>query len=434
MQDVELKNVKGTFDFLPNEQIIRNKIIGELRDTFELYGYLPLETPIICYYDLLASKYAGGSEILKEVYKLEDQGKRQLGLRYDLTVPFSKVIGMMKEPSLPFKRYEIGKVFRDGPVKLGRNREFYQCDVDVCGIESIAAEAELFSMTVYAYQRLGIDIEIEYNNRKLLSGLIEECEISKDKVSQTILIVDKLEKISKDALYKELENIGIHEKQSDELFSYFNLNIEQIKEKFKDSSNSILKDGIREILELNHYLTQMNIQKHCSFKPFLARGLEIYTGTVWEIFDKKRRITSSLGGGGRYDKIITNFINNGNRYPAVGMSFGLEPIYTILKNEKEFVKSPYDVYLYPFDMNPNILSVAQTLRKEKIRVVVEMNKRKIKKGLDFANRNKIPYVIIIGEDEIKNNSYTLKNMETGSQENLSLEEIVDTLKSAKETV
>lgn len=427
MQDFELKNVKGTFDFLKEEQVIRNKIMNTLRTSFELYGYLPMETPIICYYDLLASKYAGGSEILKEVYKLEDQGKRKLGLRYDLTVPFSKVIGMMKEPVLPFKRYEIGKVFRDGPVKLGRNREFYQCDVDVCGIENVCIEAELFSMTVYTYNKLGIDIEIKYNNRKLLSGLIEECDIEKDKISNVILIIDKLEKISKKELYYELETIGINEEKANQLFSYFSLSLEEILEKFKNTNNELLKTGIEEVLELNNYLEGMDILKYTSFKPFLARGLEIYTGTVWEIFDKKMRITSSLGGGGRYDKIITNFIDDGNTYPAVGMSFGLEPIYTIIKEENK-IQPLYDLYIFPFEMNPQVLNVAQTLRQNNIKVIVEMKRKKIKKGLDFANKENIVYAIIIGEDEIKTNAYSLKNMLTGEQKKLSLEEIVKELK------
>lgn len=427
MQDFELKNVKGTFDFLKEEQVIRNKIMDTLRTSFELYGYLPMETPIICYYDLLASKYAGGSEILKEVYKLEDQGKRKLGLRYDLTVPFSKVIGMMKEPVLPFKRYEIGKVFRDGPVKLGRNREFYQCDVDVCGIENVCIEAELFSMTVYTYNKLGIDIEIKYNNRKLLSGLIEECNIEKDKISNVILIIDKLEKISKKELYYELETIGINEEKANQLFSYFSLSLEEILEKFKNTNNELLKTGIEEVLELNNYLEGMDILKYTSFKPFLARGLEIYTGTVWEIFDKKMRITSSLGGGGRYDKIITNFIDDGNTYPAVGMSFGLEPIYTIIKGENK-IQPLYDLYIFPFEMNPQVLNVAQILRQNNIKVIVEMKRKKIKKGLDFANKENIVYAIIIGEDEIKTNTYSLKNMLTGEQKKLSLEEIVKELK------
>lgn len=427
MENLELRNLKGTFDYLPNEQILRNEIINKLSEVFRNYGYLPLETSALCYYDLLASKYAGGAEILKEVYTLEDQGKRKLGLRYDLTVPFAKVISLNKNISLPFKRYEIGRVYRDGPVKLGRNREFYQCDVDVCGIENVCIEAELFSMTVYTYNKLGIDIEIKYNNRKLLSGLIEECNIEKDKISNVILIIDKLEKISKKELYYELETIGINEEKANQLFSYFSLSLEEILEKFKNTNNELLKTGIEEVLELNNYLEGMDILKYTSFKPFLARGLEIYTGTVWEIFDKKMRITSSLGGGGRYDKIITNFIDDGNTYPAVGMSFGLEPIYTIIKGENK-IQPLYDLYIFPFEMNPQVLNVAQILRQNNIKVIVEMKRKKIKKGLDFANKENIVYAIIIGEDEIKTNTYSLKNMLNGEQKKLSLEEIVKELK------
>ena len=164
---MELLNVKGSSDFLPEEQIIRNEITDKLKTVFESYGYMPLETTTICYYDLLASKYAGGAEILKEIYKLTDQGKRNLALRYDLTVPFAKVISMNKDLKLPFRRYEIGKVYRDGPVKLGRDREFYQCDVDVCGIENQMVEIEFFEMTKSCFNKLNIDIYIEWNNRKL---------------------------------------------------------------------------------------------------------------------------------------------------------------------------------------------------------------------------------------------------------------------------
>ena len=149
---MELMNVKGTSDSLPKKEIVKRRVISTLTDTFEKFGYMPLDSTILCYYDLLASKYSGGSEILKEVYTLKDQGDRELGLRYDLTVPFSKVISMNagREITLPFKRYEVGKVFRDGPVKTGRAREFYQCDVDVCGIEGSYIEAEMLSMKIFS--------------------------------------------------------------------------------------------------------------------------------------------------------------------------------------------------------------------------------------------------------------------------------------------
>ena len=225
---MELLNVKGTNDSLPKKEIVKRRVINTLTDTFEKFGYLPLDTTIICYYDLLASKYSGGSEILKEVYTLKDQGERQLGLRYDLTVPFAKVISMNagKELTLPFKRYEVGKVFRDGPVKTGRAREFYQCDVDVCGIEGSYIEAEMLSMTVLAYKRLGIDIYIEVNNRKLLEGFIVAADIPKELASNVILSVDKLAKIGESGVKKELAEYNIEDYKLEKLFSNFNVKIE----------------------------------------------------------------------------------------------------------------------------------------------------------------------------------------------------------------
>ena len=190
---MKLMNVKGTSDSLPKEELIKRRVINTLTSTFDKFGYMPLDTTILCYYDLLASKYAGGSEILKEVYTLNDQADRQLGLRYDLTVPFSKVISMNinKNITLPFKRYEVGKVFRDGPVKTGRAREFYQCDVDVCGIEGTYIEAEMLSMTSICYKKLGIEVYIEVNNRKLLEGFIIASGINEDIKNKVILSVDK---------------------------------------------------------------------------------------------------------------------------------------------------------------------------------------------------------------------------------------------------
>ena len=227
---MKLMNVKGTVDNLPNKEIIRRKVVNTLTDTFEKYGYLPLDTSILCYYDLLASKYSGGSEILKEVYTLKDQGDRTLGLRYDLTVPFSKVISMNvgKEINLPFKRYEVGKVFRDGPVKTGRAREFYQCDVDVCGIEGTFIEAEMLMMTIECYKKLGIDVYIEINNRKLLEGFIIEADIDKELSSKVILSVDKLAKIGESGVREELREYNIDNTKLDKLFSFFKCSINDL--------------------------------------------------------------------------------------------------------------------------------------------------------------------------------------------------------------
>ena len=191
MENLELKNVKGTFDYLPKEQKVRNYVTGVLRSVFELFGYLPIETPTLCYYDVLSSKYGGGAEILKEVYRLNDQGKRNLALRYDLTVPFAKLISLTKDLQLPFKRYEIGKVFRDGPVKVGRNREFIQCDVDVVGVADVFIDAELISLYVFAFERLGISFNVDYNNRKLMTGILELCGVTENQMVSVITVIDK---------------------------------------------------------------------------------------------------------------------------------------------------------------------------------------------------------------------------------------------------
>ena len=420
-----LQNVKGSMDYLPQEQMIRNKIINILSNTFEEYGYLPLETTTICYYDLLASKYAGGAEILKEVYKLNDQGERNLALRYDLTVPFAKVIAMNKGLNLPFKRYEIGKVYRDGPVKVGRAREFYQCDIDVCGIEGQYVEAELMSLAVSGYKKLGININIEWNNRKFLSGIISLCGIKEEYISNVILSVDKLAKIGEKGVKEELKELNIEDNKLEELFNYFKLNIEELENKFSNTNNEILQEGIKEIIELNNYLKGLGLNE-CIFTPYLARGLVIYTGTVWEVFDKDKNMTCAIGGGGRYDKIITNFINDGNTYPAVGMSFGLVPICEILK-KKNFnnEESLYDLYIVPMSDNENIfaLNLANKLRKQGIKVIVEMKKRKIKKCMEWADKNNIDYVSVIGETETETNEIEIKDMKNYNSTKLNINNI-----------
>lgn len=421
MREIELKNLKGTEDYLPKEQMLRNKIINTLSGVFETYGYLPLETPILCYYDLLASKYAGGAEILKEIYTLEDQGKRNLGLRYDLTVPFSKAITINKEITMPFKRYEIGKVFRDGPVKVGRNREFYQCDVDVCGLSDRLSEAELLTMAIKCFKELGIDIYIEWNNRKLLSGLIKECEIEEELISKVILSVDKLAKIGEDGVREELSEYNIDNNKLDKLFSYFKLGIEDFKSRFTDTTNEILKEGLEEVLELSDYIQKLNL-KECIFVPYLARGLEVYTGFILEVFDKQKRISSSLGGGGRYDKIITKFIDDGNEYPAVGMTFGLSPIYEILNMNTTDKESLYDLLIIPMGTKVESLKLANSLRDNNLKVLIEM-KKKLNKSLDWANRNNVPYVIVLGEDEINNGIVKVKDMNKSESYEFSLEDI-----------
>lgn len=431
MKNIKIQNLKGTTDYLPEEQLLRNKITDTLKSTFEVYGYMPLKTPILNYFDLLSYKYDDDAEILNETYKLTDQGNRNLGLRYDLTIPFCKVIALNKDLHMPFKRYEIGKVFRNGPVKLGRMREFYQCDVDVVGIDSRMIEIEQLIMAKKIFDKLNIDVLIKWNNRKLMSGLIIECGINQDLIDKVISIIDHMEKISKEEMLKEFNKIGINNSKALELLDIFKLTIDEYNNRFSNTTNVLIKEGLKEINEIALLVKRHELENNTCFTPTLARGLSIYTGLVFEFFDKKKRITSSLGGGGRYNKIITDFIDDGNIYPACGLSFGLEPIYAILKDDKKS-NNIIDCLIIPMETQCESLELATILRDNGIKVSIEMNNRRIKKSFEFANKNNIRYVIVVGSDEIKQNKYSIKDMKTGNQKLLNTEEIINFILNNKE--
>ena len=360
-----IQNVKGGYDFLPKQQKIRNYINGVLKETFENYGYKPIETPILCYFDMLAGKYDENNDILNEIYKLTDQGNRKLGLRYDLTVPFAKFIALNKnEIKLPFKRYEINKVFRDGPVKVGRDREFTQCDVDVVGLEDQMIEVELLSLYVKAFTKLNIEIIIKFNSRNLMKGLIKEVNVK-----------------------------------------------EELNNKFKETSNEYIIKGLEELNNLNKYIKYLKLDEYCVFTSSLARGQDYYTGNVFEVYEKNGKLKGAIGGGGRYDKMITEFIDDGTVYPAVGISFGLTSIYELLKEDESLNKnSNIDIYIIPLNTKYESLELASKLRDYNINIDIEMEDKKIKKSLDYCNKEEIPYVIILGEDEINNKVFKLKDM------------------------
>ena len=424
MKEIELRNVKGCTDYSPREQYIRNYISDTLKKVFEKYGFKPLQTPILCYYDLLALKYEEDSEILNEVYKVTDQADRNLALRYDLTVPFAKYIAINQNTKLPFKRYEIGEVFRNGPVKLGRVREFIQCDVDSVGIEGQLVEAEFVALYVEAYNNLGIDVIIKYNNRKFLSGIIIEAGISEELVTETITVIDKFEKLSKQELEQEFAKIGLNPEQVEKLLMYLNMDADQLIN--IENKNEILAEGIEELNTLKGYIEKLGLLEYVQFAPSLARGQEYYTGTVFEAYVKDGSITSSIGGGGRYDKMITEFINNGTTYPAVGISFGLNVIYEILKNREEFTENALtDIFIITMGTEIECLEIAETMRKAGYKVEVEMRNRKMKKSLEYANEENIPYVFILGEDELANQVITVKDMQAKTQTQISTTNILE---------
>ncbi|MER2047873.1 MAG: histidine--tRNA ligase [Solibacillus sp.] len=417
MKKMDYQNVKGTQDYLPAQEVVRRNIRRTLEDTFMLYGCKPLETPILNYTELMASKYAGGAEILKEMYTLTDRGERDLALRYDLTIPFAKVIAMNPKLSMPFKRYEIGKVFRDGPIKAGRFREFTQCDVDVVGIESQSAEAELMVMTIDAFNKLNIEMLIQFNNRKLLAGLLQYFKVPQLKINSVILILDKMEKIDQVTLLKELEEQNLSPSTIELIKQFLNANPTiAYFEKYREE-NELIKQGYEELIELQDYLQVLNVGQNCVFNPFLARGLEIYTGSIYELFLKDGAIKSSIGGGGRYDNAIGGLIGSEEKFSTVGISFGLDVIYTAMEQrENSADQALVDIFIIPLNTQKEALRLAWQLRQQGNRVEVELSGKKLRKAMEKANRENIRKVIILGENEMKSGRYEMKDMQTGEVE------------------
>ncbi len=414
-----MERAKGTKEVNPEQKLIRNRILNILIKTFELYGFQPLETPTLQRFDALASKYAGGSEILKETFKLKDQGDRDLALRYDLTVPLAIYVALNPQVKLPFKRYEIGKVFRDGPISSERFREFWQCDVDIVGSSSMLADAEILNLVSMVFKELKLKVLIKVNNRKILDGLMAYCGIQDNKIETAILTIDKLEKIGNEGVRKELKEKGFEDQQISKLIKLISLKAINKEKITKIKKILIDNKGVEEIEELLRYAPQSE------FDPSLARGLAYYTGTVFEIFLKNSEIKSAVCSGGRYDNMVGNFIGSGQEYPAVGISFGLDRIEQALKfNEKTTTK----VYVIPIKQIKKAAELVADLRGDGINSDMDLMNRGISKNLDFANTLGIPYVVFVGEDEVKKKKFKLRNMKTGKEEMLKISEIAKRLK------
>jgi len=428
---MKLETAKGVRDFPPEEKILRQNIVDIIRNVFERYGYNPIETPLIERLETLSAKFAAGesSDAIKEIFRLKDQGKRDLGLRFELTLSFARFIGMNPQLKMPFKRYEIGRVFRDGPIKLGRYREFWQCDVDVVGSEDMSADAEMLSIATDVFRELNLDIIIEINNRKVLNGILEFAEVPKLKSEQTIIIIDKLKKVGKDGVKKELKELKLNDNSIKKILSLINIDgtNDQILNLLKKKlNNEISKEGLEEMFQLLKYLKEFNVK--VKFLPSLARGLAYYTGPVYEVYLKNSKITSSVVGGGRWDEMIGKFLGKG-KYPATGLSFGLEPITEALKiKNEELKKSVTQVYIIPIKTRKECIKIIQELRNNNIRSDIPLTDKGLSKCLDYANSFEIPYVLIVGEDELKQKKLKLKDMKTGKEQMLSIKDVVRILK------
>ncbi|HLC52283.1 MAG TPA: histidine--tRNA ligase [Candidatus Nanoarchaeia archaeon] len=424
----ELQLAKGVKDTPPEEKIVKDKVVSTLTNIFELYGFMPLETPILERYETLSAKFAAGeaSDALKEIFKLKDQGDRTLGLRFDLTVPLARYVAMNLNLKLPFKRYAVGSVFRDGPIKLGRTREFWQMDIDTVGTKSMLAEAEILAMADSVFKTLNLNVVIKVNNRKLLNGILEQAGI--DQKEEAIIAIDKLNKIGEEGVSKELKMRGYSTKQINKVFALIrnNVTLRELNIKIVDETG---KEGLAELEELFSYLKSMNV-KSAVFDISMARGLAYYTGTVFEAFLKNGEVTSSLAGGGRYDNMIGKYLDGGKEVPAVGISFGLVPIIETLKLEKKVEsKTNTKVLVIPINTIKESLEISQILRNSGIATDFSLGKKGVSKSLQYADSLGIPYTIIIGEDEINKKKVLLRDMSSGTEQLLTVDGVVKKLKT-----
>ncbi len=422
---MELSRAKGTRDFLPEEKIVRNQVVEILQKSFEKYGFNPLETPVLERLDVLSAKYAGGAEILKETFKLQDQGDRDLALRYDLTVPFARVIAMNKGLRMPFKRYAIDRSFRDGPLKLGRYREFWQCDADVVGCKSYVAEVELLNIVKDVFKQLNVEVVLKINDRRVIEGIVGNFNVSKEKMIAVMLALDKLDKVGAEEVKKELQEVvGIAKNVCDEILAavlYKGSNQEKL------NFYTEMLGGNEGLINLKKIFDEI---EDLEFTPFLARGFAYYTGTIYEFFLKNTKeygITSSVGSGGRYDKMIGDFIGDGQEYPAVGISFGLDVISDILKirSEKEKEtrkKTVVDIYVISIGCFDEARKIVKEFREGDLKTDMDLLDRGVSKNLDYASKAGIKYVVIVGKKEMEEKKVKLKDMVSGEEKLMTVNE------------
>ncbi|OGC59446.1 histidine--tRNA ligase [candidate division WWE3 bacterium RIFOXYB1_FULL_43_24] len=427
----------GFMELLPNDQLAFNKMLNSIRESFELCGFVPLDTPVIEKAEILMAK--GGEETERQTYSFK-KGDNDLALRFDLTVPFARYVSQrMNELSFPFKRYQIGKVFRGERPQKGRFREFYQCDIDIVDRDnlSLAYDAEILSVTYTTFERLSIGgFLIKINNRKLLAGFIEEFGLSK-KLSKILREIDKKDKTGEDSVKKELDSIGCTFEQIDKLMDYLNLNgtSDKILKALKsyDIKNETFQTGLNEMEELTKYLGYMNIPASCwKIDLSIARGLDYYTGTVFETVLKEYPEFGSVCGGGRYDNLAEYFTDQ--KLPGVGVSIGLTRLFDqlnengLIKNDEAATSRVAVVTLG--DYSEIAYGLVRNLRNNNIASEVLIAGTGLKKKLSMISKKGIRFAAILGENEIKNKVITVKDMDSGKQEEIYFENIVNFIKGA----
>lgn len=429
-----LRTPIGTRDFLPEEMIVREYVIGAIRRVFEEYGYDPMETPVIEFGEVLKGKY-GEEERL--IYEFKDRGGRDLALRYDLTVPLSRVMASNPHLPKPFKRYQISRVWRyDNPQK-GRYREFWQCDVDIVGSKSMLADAELIMLAVDVFSTLGFkDFRIRINNRKILDAMCDFAGINENRRIEVLRNLDKADKIGVEGFARNMKESGFPSDSIQKILELVRIegNPSQVLDSVAENVRGYASgaEGVEELRELIGILADLGVdEKTYAVDLGLSRGLDYYTGPIYEIVVTEPKI-GSLSGGGRYDDLIGSL--GGVSVEATGISFGLERIIDVMK-ELKMVSLPRTktmVLVSAVDDKTSLqaLKIAQELRRSGLHVRTDLiGERKIARQLKYADSLGIPYVVIVGPAELGRGVLKLRSMEKREEWEMKIEEIAGLIKS-----
>ena len=429
MEKVEPRTLAGFMELLPNEQILFNQMKEKIESTYKKFGFLPLDTPVIELAEVLLAKAGGETE--KQIYRFQ-KGDTDLALRFDLTVPLAKYVAKnYGNLSFPFRRYQIGKVYRGERAQKGRYREFYQCDIDIIGDGELDLinDAEIPAVIYTMFRNLGFeDFTIKINNRRILNGLFESVE-QKENAVEILRIIDKIEKIGKDAVIEEFEKLGLKENQIKNIIDFIEIEgtSDEKIEKLENLgiTNETYIKGVEELKTVVKNVRLFGVpEKNFKVDLTIARGLDYYTGTVYETFLNDYREIGSVCSGGRYENLAEYYTDKS--LPGVGVSIGLTRLFYKL-NELNIIKadrkSVADILIIPMVENlEEPIKLATKLRSVGINTEIYLNDKKLKAKFKYADKLEIPYVIVVGEDEIKSQEITLKDMKTGNEQKLPIDE------------
>ncbi len=436
---IEPRTLSGFMELLPKDQVLFDKIRYHLEKVYLKYGFFPLDTPILEDSSILLAKAGGETE--KQIYRF-NKGSTDITMRFDLTVPLAKYVAKnYSELTFPFRRYQIGKVYRGERAQKGRYREFYQADIDIIGdgTLSIANDAEIPSIIYNLFKGLGIDdFVIRINNRKVLSGIFAIFGLG-ESASDIMRTIDKLDKIGKDAVLEELSKQGIDTEVSKKLMDALtvsgdNSEILKMLNNLK-GQNELFDKGLEELETVIKYIGSFGVpSEYYTVDLTIARGLDYYTGTVYETFIKKHPEYGSVCSGGRYDNLAEYYTKKS--LPGVGISIGLTRLFHVLL-ENEFLnrtkENPVDVLVLPMSEDFSYsIEVATKLRDAGISAQVYLEEGKFKKKISYSDKLSIPFSVILGTDEEEKRQVTLKNMQSGEQIAESLEEVISVILKAKE--